>query len=217
MNKAKKVLLNVETKEKIKICLWASSQEWNVGVNNYGTEEENMFKLADVVEGLLNKYNLFDIKRNETFMGLRDNVKQEHQFKPDIVVEFHSNAGGGKGTEVFCNTKNDEGLELAQFLYNYISPISPGKDRGIKDGMHLYGIKNTYATACLIEFFFHDNVEEVLHFQKYGLMEYAVAVEKGICEFYEIPFRVYLQETPKTIKDELIDLQSKLKNIIERM
>lgn len=201
----------------IKICLWASTQENNIGVINYGTEEENMFKVCDIVEGLLNKYKRFKIFRNETTWRLQDNVAQEHKVKPDIVVEVHSNAGGGTGAEVYCNHENDEGLELSQFIYNHVSALTPSKDRGIKDGMKFYDIRKTYATAVLVELFFHDNPEDVYHYQN-NVIEYAIAIEKGICDFYEIPFRVYdREEQPKTIKEEMIDIRSKLDVLIERM
>lgn len=170
--------------DKIKICLWASTQENNIGVLDYGNEEENMFKLCDKVECYLNKYDVFEVHRNRPEWGLIDNVIQERMVNPDFVIELHSNAGSkintGEGTEIFCNLENVEGVYIAQQLYNAIAPVSKGKDRGIKDGMHLHDIRETSATAILVELFFHDNEKEVREW-KHKINQYAKAIEIGIC------------------------------------
>lgn len=198
---------------KIKICLWASTQENNLGVADYGTEEQNMFSVCDKVEAMLNKFGIFEIHRNEPSWGLIDNCNQEKKVEPDFVVEVHSNAGGGEGTEIFCNLQNPEGMELSQHLYNNVAPISLGEDRGIKDGMWIYDIKNTKATTVLIELFFHDNEKEVREW-KVKEMQYARAITKGICDFVNPTlFDDGLKYTQQELFNRLSDIIDKLNDI----
>ena len=68
-------------------------------------------------------------------------VKEANNSGADIAVSFHINAGGGDGFEAFCNTKNDKGVKLAKLGEKYIKALGQNS-RGIKDGTHLYFVKN---------------------------------------------------------------------------
>ena len=86
-------------------------------------------------------------------------VKEANASNADLAVSFHVNAGGGDGFEAFCNPKNKDAVEIAEFAEAYVKELGQNS-RGIKNGMHLYFIKNTKVTAVLFESFFIDNAKD---------------------------------------------------------
>ena len=115
-------------------------------------------------------------------------VKEANASKADLAASFHINAGKGDGFEVFCNPKNANGMKLAKLGEKYIKELGQNS-RGIKNGMHLYFIKNTNMMAVLFESFFIDNDTDnnmgdtVAEQKKIG-----VAYAKAILEYLEIKY-----------------------------
>lgn len=116
-------------------------------------------------------------------------VKEANASGADIAVSFHTNAGGGDGSESFCNTSNANGKRLAELCEKYTKALGQNS-RGVKDGMHLYFIKKTKMTAVLCECAFIDNdrdndiIDSVQEQQKFG---YAYA--KAILEYFGIEYK----------------------------
>lgn len=80
--------------------------------------------------------------------------------KADMFISIHFNAFNnlGHGTEVL--TFGGKEIKEARNILNNI--VSLGYvNRGIKDGSHLYVIKNTHATAMLVECCFIDNEVDI--------------------------------------------------------
>jgi N-acetylmuramoyl-L-alanine amidase len=145
------------------VYLSPSTQENNVGVGNYGTEEQVMNRVSDVVEGVLNRHDI-KVYRNKPSMTLREVVADSNAKRPTIHFAIHSNSGGGSGCEVFCWKKGETGEDLANMVYNYLSALTPMKDRGVQQGydyygkgVHMYEVTYTNAPAALVEVAFHDN------------------------------------------------------------
>lgn len=63
--------------EMVDVYLSPSLQEWNVGVGNYGTEEQRMNLLADVVQYELERHGL-DVARNRPEMSLAEVVRESN-------------------------------------------------------------------------------------------------------------------------------------------
>lgn len=184
----------------IKIYLSASTQEKNVGVSNYGTEEYNMFKLRDLTEVYIKKAgNYFDIGKNkDKSMALAGIVNDSNKFNPAIHISFHSNAGStnARGCECYysMHNKDGSGKKLATTWYNEISKVTPSPDRGIKSDKVLYSnglyeLRKTNKTAVLMEFFFHSNKEDVEFFKK-NINKFAEATAKAIYKFFDIKYQV---------------------------
>lgn len=76
----------------------------------------------------------------------------------DIFISIHFNAGGGYGTEIY--THNGKKLEEAINILNDMSSLG-FKNRGIKNGSSLAVIRNTKATAILVEVAFIDTVSDM--------------------------------------------------------
>ena len=142
-----------------------SLQEWNVGVGNYGTEEERMNQIADVVERQLKAMG-YDVRRNNPENTLAQTVRESNQIGPAVHVAIHSNASGpstqGKGPEIYANRPNTSGDKLAQLIYNEIEKIytNPEKGRGVIYTTSLYEVVKTLSPAVLLEVAFHDNEED---------------------------------------------------------
>lgn len=83
-------------------------------------------------------------------------VKEANASGADVAVSFHTNAGGGNGSESYYWTNDLKGQKLATLCEKHSKSIGQNS-RGIKSGNHLYFIKNTNMTAVLCECAFIDN------------------------------------------------------------
>lgn len=102
-----------------------------------------------------------------------DNLKEavEVSKDADLFISIHLNAGGGTGVEAY--TWKGKKLPLAKRICENISKLG-FRNRGVKDGSHLYVIKNTKCPAILVECCFVDNEQDAeLYLKK------------------EIPFEIY--------------------------
>ena len=119
----------------------------------------------------------------------------------NIYIAFHTNAGGGTGTETFRDTAMEKpahvanSLTLAQKVQsNIISTIRntfPGEsgwaDRGVKDGQGNYGeIRIPNRPAVLVELGFHDHCTRDAVYLKNDFFRSLCtwAMYKGICEYF---------------------------------
>lgn len=147
------------------IYLSPSTQEFNVGVGDYGTEEYRMNRITDIVERLLKEQG-YTVYRNNPKDKLSAVVRESNSISPDIHVSLHSNASGkgfnAQGPEIFANRPNTSGDRLANFIYDEIIDIYPDKDkgRGVLYTSSLYEVIRTTAPAVLLEVAFHDNAED---------------------------------------------------------
>lgn len=170
------------------VYLSPSLQEWNIGVDGYGTEEQRMNEIADVVEREL-KNKGYIIYRNRPEQTLRQVVDESNSLNPDIHVSIHSNAaatpGMGRGPEIYTNRPNSSGDELANYIYNEIEDIYPNPEsgRGIIHTDNLYEIKNTLSTSVLLEVAFHDNEEDAKWIID-NIESIGIAIAKGIDNYF---------------------------------
>jgi len=181
-----------------KIYLSASTQEKNVGVAGYGTEEDNMFILRDLTEKYIQEGGTkFSIKKNNYKSStLADIVKDSNSFNPDIHLAFHSNAGvKARGCEVYYSMYNKNGLGklLATYWYNEVAKVTPTTDRGVKSDSvlytkGLYELRETKAVAVLMEFFFHSNEEDV-KFWFANKEAFAVGTAIAIYNFFGLTYK----------------------------
>ncbi|MCU7521926.1 MAG: N-acetylmuramoyl-L-alanine amidase [Ignavibacteria bacterium] len=150
------------------IYLSPSTQDKNLGVRGYGTEEQRMNDIADLMEPALKKLGI-TVYRNNPGMGVVESVKDSNLRKPTIHLAIHSNACNGKarGCDVFFHKAGGQGEKFAKIIYHHLSPITPVSDRGVHEGQNhfgpgkpLYETAYTTAPAALVEVSFHDNVED---------------------------------------------------------
>lgn len=152
-----------------KVYISPSTQEDNKGIGNYGTEEYRMHQIGDIVYSELKRHGVTVYKATKA-MSLSQIVSDSNSKSPNLHLAIHSNAGGGRGCEVFCYKLNEStGHKYAKKIYSNISKITPTSDRGVKAGYNYYGTGNhmyevtyTNVPAALVEIAFHDNSEDAL-------------------------------------------------------
>lgn len=180
--------------KKLKVYISPSTQENNIGIGNYGTEEMRMNQLADIVCPLL-EYNGFEVRRNRPEMTLSQVIADSDAWKPDIHVAIHSNAANGKtrGCEVWgylITGKVTNSQRLSEAIYKELSAITPTADRGVKNGVpqRYAEIVTVKATSCIVEIGFHDNLEDALWIMN-NMPAIADAIVKGVCNYFGVTFR----------------------------
>ncbi len=127
----------------------------------------------------------------------------------DMFLSIHFNAGGGMGTEVFTYGSGDVAYagKIKSALYKL-----GFKDRGIKDGSHLYVIKNTTAPAALVEVCFVDTKTDAELYARLGADTVAEAMAKAITGAKIEPKDDVQQETSyEGLKQEIKDLTETVK------
>lgn len=159
----------------MKVYLSPSSQYDNIYSGVTASEAEVCYDIATYCEEAL-KRNGIDVKKGSKESSMESRVTESNNWQADYHIPIHTNAGGGKGTEVFAwhTCLNDA---LVKAVYNEVANLSPGSDRGIKNGDNLYEVNATSAICCYIECEFHDTYGKWIYEHKKELGE---AIAKGI-------------------------------------
>ncbi len=171
------------------VFLSPSTQEYNTGYGEFGTEEYRMNRIADIVENLLKEQG-YTVYRNDPNGKVSKSVSMSNEIRPDVHVALHSNASGegfsAQGPEIFANRPNTPGDKLANAIYDEIMEIypDPNKGRGVLYTSSLYEIIRTNAPAVLLEVAFHDNPEDA-NWIINNESQIAQAVANGINKYFD--------------------------------
>ena len=211
-----------------KVYLSPSTQQANLFVVGGITEEQNSNLVTDILEkALRNKYGI-TVYRNSPSMNLSQIIADSNVKAPDIHVAIHSNAGGGRGCEVYAyliSGKVTNSQKLAQYIYNEFSIITPSADRGIKNGItaNFGEVINTTATAVLVEMAFHDNPDDTAWLIA-NRQACSTAFEKAICSYYGIayipdslPVSTDYEKLYREAQSQIASLQSQLTAINQEL
>ncbi len=172
----------------VKVYISPSTQDHNVGVGSYGTEEAEMNKIADVYCAGLQRHGI-EFKRNSPSMELTQVADDSNAYHPDIHLAIHSNAGGGQGTEVWAYAAGTNSEKLANCLYKYVAALTPSPDRGVKFNNRLLEISDkVHATSAIVETAFHDNPADASFIQSHH-MEIGEALVHGTCDYVGIAYK----------------------------
>ena len=176
------------------VYLSPSVQEWNVGVGDYGTEEQRMNELADIVQAELERNGL-NVVRNRPEMTLQQVVADSNAVSPRIHVALHSNAynGNARGAEVYAHRFGGNAENLARDIYASLSAVTPVEDLGVKEGYKMfngqgmYELRRTTAPAALVEVSFHDNPEDA-RFIIDNMETIGQAIARGILNYFGMQY-----------------------------
>ena len=133
-------------------------------------------------------------------------VKEANASGADIAVSFHTNAGGGDGSETFYYPTSVGGKKLAELCEKHTKEISQNS-RGIKSGKNLYFVKNTKMVAVLCECAFIDNntdndiIDTVAEQKSFG-----IAYAKAILEYFGIAYKESKSDVPFLVKVSIDNL-----------
>ena len=143
--------------KKTKVYINPSVQHANLYINGKGNEATNMNDVARYLKKELDKIEFLEVLYNLDNLSLKNSVAESNAFGADIHLALHSNAGGGKGSEIYTINSN----KFSKTIYDDFNELGNFNKRGIKNGKHLYEVKNSKAEhVALMEFLFHDNMEE---------------------------------------------------------
>ena len=179
-----------------RVYISPSTQEHNIGAGTFGSEESQMNKISEFLVAFLYKDGHFTVKYNLPSMDVAQIATDSNNFKPDLHLAIHSNAGGGEGTEVYAYGPGTNSERFAKALYDQIAPLSPGRDRGVKFNKGLYEIGDRVnATSALIELEFHDNSAGSVWIVS-NHQANAEALYKGVCDYYGYDYRALTPVVP---------------------
>jgi len=122
--------------------------------------EENSFKVVDVCPTEL------DLSLN-TRCKIANSICEQYGIKNCLLISLHSNAGGGRGFEVWTTKGQTDSDQFASLLANTFGYFFPDikirtdyLDGDIDKEEDFYILKNVLCPAVLTEFLFFDNWED---------------------------------------------------------
>lgn len=174
------------------IYLSPSTQDWNHYVNG-GTEEYYMNLIADAMEPYLRSSGIRFV-RNTPDMTAASSIRQSNQGNYDLHLALHSNAapeaeaGQRQGVEVYYYPTSTKGKRAADIIASNLQEIYPNPQnvRTIPT-TRLGEVSKTRAPGVLIEFAYHDNLEDALWIQN-NIEAIAQNVVQSLCDYFGIPF-----------------------------
>lgn len=138
------------------------------------------------VEVMLSRHT--DVSEN-----LSQRIKEAKAFKPDVAVDNHVNAGGGKGAEVYHSAYNTNDDALAKAILEEVVKVGLN-NRGLKT--KLYGntdyfgfIRQLSCPSVLTEFGFIDSTDAQFFDTPTELKKLGVAEAKGILRCLGIAYK----------------------------
>lgn len=175
-----------------RIYLSPSTQEANLYVNG-GTEEEYMNLIADAMVPYLRSSGI-EFTRNTPDMTAASSIRQSNQGNYDLHLALHSNAapeslsGQIQGTDVYYYPNSVEGERAAVIFVDNLKDIYPNPNlvRALTT-TRLGEVSRTRAPGILIEFAYHDNVEDA-NWIKNNIDKIAANVVLALTEYFGIPF-----------------------------
>ena len=169
--------------EQYTIYINPSVQYTNLYTSSLGNEGKHMNDISKLLVSMLDTYTNLEVYSNNSMPGLSlsSSVKESNNVNADYHLALHSNAGGGKGSEIFY-TKSS--YNFSKSILDSLNDILPYKTRGLKDGSKaLYELKSTKASACLLEILFHDEINQA-NFIIENKIEIAEAIYEGIVLYF---------------------------------
>lgn len=157
------------------------------GAVKYIVEKEYTLKTAKAVAEYLKEYGIeYKLSRTADIdTDMDGKVKMCNDYKPDMVIDVHYNAGGGTGFEVFHSVVGGTSKTLATNINNEVKKIF--SSRGIKtkkldNGRDYFAIiRETEAPAVLVEGGFVDTKSDA-DFIKANYKKLAKAYADGIAK-----------------------------------
>ena len=136
------------------------------GANKYLNEVTEDRSVKDKLIGYLRAsghtvYDCTDDAGTTQSANLSNIVKKCNAHAVDLDISIHLNAGAGTGAEVWYYTGDNAGKEKAAAVSAAVAKALGIKDRGVKPSSDLYVLRNTKATAILVECCFVDSQTDV--------------------------------------------------------
>ena len=175
-----------------KVFLSAGHGGSDPGAVAYGMKEKDInLNILLACNEVLVKHGVSTVlsRKKDENDPVSEEVKEANASNADVAVSFHTNAGGGDGSETFYYSTNAKGKKLATLCEKHTKAIGQNS-RGIKTGDKLWFVKGTKMVAVLCECAFIDNdkdndiIDTVAEQKAFG-----VAYAKAILEYLGIAYK----------------------------
>ncbi len=194
------------------VYLSPSPREFNRGYGTYGTEEERMNLIADVVELELVRNGVNTVRNNPAY-DLQTVVSDANAKNTDVYVAIRSVwcDAGVRGARVFYYRPASNGQRLADAIFAALSQVTPTDDRGVLEGSGVYGglgyyeLRRSRMPAAIVEVGCHGNPQDA-DFIVRNVYQIGVAIAQGILNYFGLPF---VPDSP----DDQIRLESEYNNV----
>lgn len=130
----------------------------------------------------------------DTLNDLTPKIQRCNAYEPDLAVDIHINAGGGRGFEAFYYHGGGTSLKMAQEIEKEVKVMGQ-VSRGLKTRLNAAGndyfgfIRQVAAPSVILEAAFIDNVEDMEKIRSVeGRKRFAVAYAKGVLNTLGIPY-----------------------------
>lgn len=176
------------------IYLSPSTQEGNIYYGGDRSEEYYMNLVADAMEPYLIASGIRFV-RNTPEMTAASSIIASNKGHYDLHLALHSNATGAsgvssakRGSEVYYYPSSKKGQRAAEIIANNLKMIYPLPEKVITVPTTTLGeIKKTRAPAVLIEYAYHDNMEDA-EWIKSNIEKIAANTVLSLCDYFDIPF-----------------------------
>ena len=138
---------------------------------------------------------------------VQDEVREANASGADIAVSFHTNAGGGDGSESFYYKTSAKGKKLAELCEKHVKAIGQNS-RGVKTN-NLMFTRATNMPAVLCECAFVDNKKDIAIIDTVAEQKaFGVAYAKAILEYLGIAYKAAaVSTTPAAASGKLYRVQ----------
>lgn len=134
-------------------------------------------------------------------MPLQDKIDFSNDNEITAYVAIHSNTGSDtiakEGAVCFYDPNKYGSHELANYIYDKVSALTPNEDRGVVNGVegsdYLYEVAEVKATNCLIEVEFHNEVKNATWIIE-NTDELGQAVADGIMDYIDFAKQAYYRQ-----------------------
>lgn len=182
-----------------KIYLSPSNQVSNSYAYGNTNEMVQCNRIAEAARVALKRCG-FDVKKAPQGQNMNTSINESNNWGADLHIPVHTNAGGGKGVEVFLHNTKAPNITVGNAVYRKLVEVAPSKTARYI-GTYRYGgtlaeIANTNAICVYCECEFHDNK----NYAKYiieNATKFGEAICKGVCEYYKVAYKAPSATTSK--------------------
>ena len=107
-------------------------------------------------------------------------VNKANNWKADLFISCHMNAGGGSGSEVIFCPGSIKGKEYAEKVQKSLVSLGFANRKAYADVRGLYEPKHTKMPCIIVEPFFLDNEKDAALYRKLGYDKIAEAIAEGV-------------------------------------
>lgn len=175
------------------ICVDAGHGGRDPGACAGGVKEKDIaLKVALKVKDLFlaNDLGVVMTRESDQYDSVNEKARKANLAKADLFISIHCNAANesnANGTETLSYDLDGESFQLAKCVQQKLTDICQRRNRGVKQRKDLVVLNSTQMPAILVETAFISNEEERKLLQKKDFQnKLAVAIVKGICQYYGI-------------------------------